>query len=105
MGISPFEHLFDRAADRYAGDFGFEGRLNRWSELIGVSDNLCLSRGGLRALISGSFTVPLDSGTIMKSKSGANRTRRARRGQPTEVSFGGSGVRIVRTEMSCRPVL
>jgi len=29
MGIAPFDHSFHLAADGLAGDFGFEGGLNR----------------------------------------------------------------------------
>ena len=59
---------------------------------------------GLRALISGSFIAALASGTMVKSRREAKRIRRrTRRGSSAKVSFGGSGVRIMRAAMSCRP--
>jgi len=47
-GLRPVS-IFDLISDRLAGDFGFQGGLKKGgggSELAGVSDNLCLLRGG-----------------------------------------------------------
>jgi len=50
MEIETFEHSFHLTGDRLAGDFGFEGGLNRWGVLVCVSNNPCLRGGGIACL-------------------------------------------------------
>ena len=91
-GLRPLTIFFDLTAEGSQGDFGFQDGLNGGSELVGVSDNLCLHRGGVGFLDFREFhdVLSLPSGTVVKSGCEARQIKRTtRRRLEAKVSFGG----------------
>jgi len=105
MEIAPFDHSFHLTADGLAGDFGFEGGVNRYGQLVYVSDNPCLRGRGIVCLEFRKFHGAHDIGNCdeVEAWSEANLAEYGTRaGSSAKVSFGGIGVRNIPAEVSCR---